>query len=692
MSAPTARMLEAASAVGAWRARTNPEFPDHDELLKVAAACHHIGAQLAFAYEGLQRQTLRRLCDYTNPQILHHVIPLLPRPRIRSVVPLLSQPRIRSVIRLLPRPRFPSQDLLQIILGWALPLIVDGETRKLFRRGLGKAARSCRRTVQRYHPYAVPNRLVPPGTREQAEALLKQALQITSAELRPEILEQAEALMEQVQGITTARIRPETLKQANALVEQIWEITAAGLRPVDNSSDLVADLLAFGLKPSSSTTTPSTTSFSTASSSTASSSTALSSTASSSTASSSTTSSSTTQSTTTSSSTIPSITRRSEPLSDRPEEASGQLVETITDGDAAAREEPEAVAEALPEEPRPRKRVNRFIAWNHRYHQQQDRRMNLPREIIDLDPDEPEQPRRTSEQKDALEVISQVDDHSLRKCHPAAAVFWAVFGSVVVIAMALYWKPSLGDASSANNEPMSGDPQMPRELWCFGSGEEDAFRLPGRIPLTSAFDPMAFATISEKLLQLLPSYPLPAGASSHNLSSKLAELSSSVNGSVESTNHQFLERLACSSRKYQLRNDKNATTKLAIEKDIAYINKQLGGLFEIVADLQSLYSIVASACYKWNLLSSQDLEELQSKLTWYKLVDNIPPLIWQYIPDTVAGRYRERLMKTLGDLEEVQSATAALEHASYELNKIRRGARGIADKIDDMAARLSGDG
>ncbi|KAI4136824.1 MAG: hypothetical protein LQ341_005428 [Variospora aurantia] len=313
MSAPTARMLEVASAVGAWRARTDPEFPDHDELLKVAAACHYIGAELAFAYEGLQRQTLRRLCQYTDARVVQGVIPLLARPQIQG------------------------GDVITKSLVVALPLIVLGlgKARKSIGRGLGKAAGSCRRTFQRYHPYHVPGRrpTAPYSTADE------------SLPLQPTTLEQANPIADRI---------------SEALPEQVPEKTTAGLSPVGVSlvcfdappttglSSVEASSIC--VEPSSTTIPPSNTPSSTSSSSTSSSSTSLSSTSSSSTSLSSTSLSSTSLSSTTPSTIIQSATKLSEPLSDRPEGASSQVLETITDGDAAAREDAEAVAEALPED------------------------------------------------------------------------------------------------------------------------------------------------------------------------------------------------------------------------------------------------------------------------------------------------------------------------------------------------------
>lgn len=139
----------------------------------------------------------------------------------------------------------------------------------------------------------------------------------------------------------------------------------------------------------------------------------------------------------------------------------------------------------------------------------------------------------------------------------------------MLFAMALKW---LGGTSSVNNEPISGSPETPLKLWCFGPGDEDAFRLPGFTPLASAFDPMDFATTINKLPEFLPPHSLPGGATSRDLLLNLVELSSSVNRSIGSSDHQLLERLPCSSRNYQLQIGNNATALNSLWARTCYIS------------------------------------------------------------------------------------------------------------------------
>ncbi|KAI4136823.1 MAG: hypothetical protein LQ341_005427 [Variospora aurantia] len=314
--------------------------------------------------------------------------------------------------------------------------------------------------------------------------------------------------------------------------------------------------------------------------------------------------------------------------------------------------------------------------------------MNVPAEDTVPDSDTTEQPRAAGQQGDDREdvlhlgvgalkqPIGNAENGPLRNRHTADAEFWkllAAFACVMLFAMALKW---LGGTSSVNNEPISGSPETPLKLWCFGPGDEDAFRLPGFTPLASAFDPMDFATTINKLPEFLPPHSLPGGATSRDLLLNLVELASTL----------LIEKLPAPDWQQRDR------AKLVMGKDMLHISVQLRGLSGNVADLQSLYGITISACYRYNFTTTSYLKEVQSKFTWHKLVDNTPPLIWQYIPDTVAGKYGERLRKTLRTLEEIQSATAALEHASYELFRIRQRAEKITEKVDDMAAQLGGDG
>ncbi|KAL8824964.1 MAG: hypothetical protein Q9170_007983 [Blastenia crenularia] len=183
MSRPTQRMLEAAIALSV---RPDPDFLDHDELLKVAAACHYIGAELAFAYQGLQRKSLQRLCDYTNPRIANGTIPLLPLPRIAS------------------------GNLVLKALVVVLPIIVLGKARKPFGRGLGKAASSCRRRLWRFQPY---------DTRDRGRVVQSSAAD-ESLPLSPPTLEQTSSTTDKVQDASSEQADSTSDKVAEALPKQ----------------------------------------------------------------------------------------------------------------------------------------------------------------------------------------------------------------------------------------------------------------------------------------------------------------------------------------------------------------------------------------------------------------------------------------------------------------------------------------
>ncbi|KAL8824446.1 MAG: hypothetical protein Q9170_008153 [Blastenia crenularia] len=237
---------------------------------------------------------------------------------------------------------------------------------------------------------------------------------------------------------------------------------------------------------------------------------------------------------------------------------------------------------------------------------------------------------------------------------------------VCVIVAFLKWAQDR--AISIDNAPYDGRTEVrlhPQRL-----DPQIAIQLPGLIPLPVSHDPNVWAAILDKVLDRLPPDSLSnLGASSEETLHKLTQATSNVVVSINSMNDQLTKRLPRALKIHRLPDERS---KLALVDDLFWSRAETFFSLHDIESLRSFYDTIETAYREYHATIAAELKDLQSTLSWNKVVDLSPQVIPQWTGFRLAGKYRGRLMEKRQSLLEAQRAIAALEVVASDLMNIKQ--------------------
>ncbi|KAL8956060.1 MAG: hypothetical protein Q9193_006301, partial [Seirophora villosa] len=181
-------------------------------------------------------------------------------------------------------------------------------------------------------------------------------------------------------------------------------------------------------------------------------------------------------------------------------------------------------------------------------------------------------------------------------------------------------------------------------------------------------------------------------ADSGPLSSLLAAYAR-VNKSIETANHQLVERLACELKAYSTGHGGDPQGVTHLLQSIVLVRQQIDVVVSDIALLQSFYASLLGACHQQVSTIMERYREIRSASTLVEkalAMSRQDLLLWLGVD--FAKRHHERWVETQERSKNVRSDIAALETLSESLATTKGGVEDIRQSLASLALTLEDGG